>query len=62
MDSSLRLIVKEVKRFQMLCHVIWGTDILFEKLLPKIGGWIWKTPFAYNASGDGELMQSLYSF
>ena len=37
----LRLIVK---RFQRSCYVIWGTDILFEKLTPEIGGWIWKTP------------------
>ena len=26
----------EVKRFQRLCHVIWGIDI-FEKLTPEIG-------------------------
>ena len=25
------------------------TDILFEKLKPEIGGWIWKTPFAHYA-------------
>ena len=29
--------------FQRLRHVIWGTDILFEKLTPEIGGGIGKT-------------------
>ena len=28
----------------------WGIDILFERLLPEIGGWIWKTPFAHSPS------------
>ena len=32
-DSSSRLIVK---RFQRLCHVIRGTDMLFERLTPEI--------------------------
>ena len=27
-----------VMDFQRLCHVIWGIDILFEKLTPEIGG------------------------
>ena len=34
--------------------LIWGIDILFEKLTPEIGGWIWKAPFEHYASeGEG---------
>ena len=28
----------------------------FEKLTPKIGDWIWKTPFAHFASGVGDFI------
>ena len=30
--------------FFILTHT-WGIDILFEKLAPETGGWIWETPF-----------------
>ena len=36
-----------------MCHVVWGIDISFKKLTPEIGGWIWKAPFAHNASTAG---------
>ena len=46
----------------MFCHVIWGTDILFETLTLEMLGWVWKTPFAHNAFGAWDFMQSLSSF
>ena len=36
--------------------VIWGIYILFEKLTPEIGSWIWKAPVAHNASRTGDFM------
>ena len=45
-----------------MCHVISGTDILFEKLTREIGGWNWKTTFAHNAIGAGDFLQSMSSF
>ena len=35
----------------LMLTLSWGIDILFENLTPEIGGWIWKTHFAYSASG-----------
>ena len=29
----------------------WGIKILFEKLMPEIGGWILKAPFVHCACG-----------
>ena len=52
----------EAKRFQRLSHVIWGIVILFEKLTPEIGSWIWKTLFSHNASWAGDFMESLSFF
>ena len=40
----------------------WGIDILFEKLAPEIGGWIWKAIFAHCSYGDGDFMQCLSFF
>ena len=57
--TILRLIVK---RFQRFCHLLWDSDILFEKLTPEIGSWIWKTSFANNAFGAGDFLQSLSYF
>ena len=42
----LEVNIWEIPKF---CHIIWGIDILFEKLSPEIGGWIWETPFAHYA-------------
>ena len=42
----LEVNISEIPKF---CHIIWGIDILFEKLSPEIGGWIWETPFAHYA-------------
>ena len=39
-----------------------STNILFEKLAPQIGGWIWKSRSAHYASGFGGSTQSLSSF
>ena len=39
-----------------------STNILFEKLAPQIGDWIWKSRSAHYASGFGSSMQSLSSF
>ena len=39
----------ELKRFEKLCHVIWGTNMLFEKLTLETEGCIWKTHSAHNA-------------
>ena len=51
-DLPLRLIVK---RFQRLCHVMCGINILFETLTPEIGGLIWKSPIVHNASVAGNF-------
>ena len=42
-----------------MCYIVWGIDISFEKLTPEIGGWLWKEPFAHNASRAVDFMQSL---
>ena len=55
-----------IKRFQRTRQVSfplidpdWVIDLLFEKLTPQIGDWIWKTPFQHFASGVGDFMYSL---
>ena len=55
----MRFVVKSLKGFKGCVNVIWGTNILFEKLTPEMGGCIWKTLFAHNAPGAGDFMQSL---
>ena len=46
----------------MLCQSVlqrWGVDLLSEKLISEIGDWIWKTPFAHDAVGGRDAIQSL---
>ena len=38
-----------VKLVFLSLTLIWVIDIVFEKLTPQIGDWIWKTPSAHYA-------------
>ena len=60
-DLSFSLMVKRLQRlsqvdFSLSLTLTWIIDILFEKLTPQVGRWIWKTPSAHYASGVGDFM------
>ena len=46
----------------LMLTLIWGNDILFEKLASEVGGWIWKALFANYVYRGGDFMKSLSFF
>ena len=54
-----KLMVKRFQRSNQVSfspHWPWPGLLIFEKLTPRIGDWIWKAPFAHLASGVGDFM------
>ena len=49
-----------VKRFQRLCHVIWGINILFEKLTPEIRGALPQLLYSRDLVSRREILKSSY--
>ena len=49
-------------QFPFMLTLTRGIDILFEKLTPETGGWIWKAPFGLCVWGWGFHANPAHSF